>query len=107
MLTASQVEIVAFVTDGGIICRDCATQRFGELGVAAIEEGLAEFLPSDVSPLIRYELDTYIGELASEHADEAVARAEAEGGDYDAEWQAAYDEYPDEYPCDNCGQGIS
>lgn len=102
MLTASQVEIVAFVTDGGIICRDCATQRFGELGVAAIEEGLAEFLPSDVSPLIRYELDTYIGELADEHADEVA--------DYDEDseaWQEAYDAYPDWYPCDNCGRDIS
>lgn len=114
MLTASQVETVAFITDGGIICRDCAIRRFGEMGVAAMEEGIAEFLPQDVSPLIRYELDTLIGENASEYATETVGpwpssvlhMSQAEEALAD-EWQEAFDSYPDEYPCDNCGEGIS
>lgn len=105
MLTASQCEIVAFVTDGGIICRDCATARYGEMGVAAIEEGLAEFLPRDVSPLIRYELDTYIGELASEHASEYCDEHGVEPGEYDRVWDREYDNYLTEYPCDGCGEG--
>ncbi len=100
MLTAHQCEIVAFVTDGGIICRDCAVSRFGEMGVAALEEGLAEFLPQDVSPLIRYEVDTYAGELASEHADEVVSY------DDDPErWNAEYDGYPG-VTCDDCCEVI-
>lgn len=121
MLTATQCEIVAFVTDGGIICRGCATARFGELGVAAIEEGIAEFLPRDVSPLIRYELDTIVGEDASDWVSqegevwqtidgEWAARMNGETyGPFDAEWQAEQallDAMPDEYPCDHCGGGI-
>lgn len=122
MLTATQVETVAFVTDGGIICRDCAESRFGELGVAAIEEGIAEFLPRDVSPLIRYELDNIIGEDAHEWiAQEGEVWQNIDGdwysrtngethGPFDSEdeaEQALYDEYPDEYACDDCGGGIS
>lgn len=105
MLTASQCEIVAFVTDGGIICRDCAVRRYGEMGVAALEEGIAEFLPQDVSPLIRYELDTYVGELASEHADEYVLEHDIEPSEHDAVWEREYDSYPG-YPCDDCGSEI-
>lgn len=121
MLTATQVEIVAFVTDGGIICRDCAIERFGEMGVAAIEEGIAEFLPQDVSPLIRYELDNVISKDAHEWVSQEgevwqnidgdwFGRMNGETyGPFDAEWraeEALLDAQPDEYGCDNCGRGI-
>jgi hypothetical protein len=99
MLTASQCEIVAFVTDGGIICHDCAVSRFGEMGVAALEEGLAEFLPQDVSPLIRYELDSFQGEDLWERCREDT--------ETDEEAQELFDSRSDEgYPCDECGQEI-
>lgn len=102
MLTAYQCETVAFVTDGGIICRDCATAKFGEMGTAALEEGIAEFVPQDVSCLIRYELDTIIGEYAAERANEE--------GDWVADpdaWDARYEAAPDFYTCDSCGGEIS
>lgn len=102
MLTATQVETVALITDGGIICLDCGTRRFGEMGLAALLEGLAEFLPQDVSPLSRYELDNIIGVFADEHADEVVGPEALE-----AEWTKAYDEYPDFYSCDECGGEVS
>lgn len=98
MLTASQCVVVAFVSDGGIICRECATTKWGEMGVAAIEEGIAGFVPQDVSCLIEYELSEYVGELAAEYADEDNPEHLSDG------WQAAYDSYPSEYPCDDCGK---
>jgi hypothetical protein len=103
MLTSYQVETVAFVTDGGIICRDCAIRQYGEYGVAALEEGIAEFLPSDVSPLIRYELDTLLSEQANEYANEEVGGYD----DHEDDWNTAYDNAPDSYPCDECGGEIS
>lgn len=105
MLTATQVETVAFVTDGGIICRDCAESRFGELGVAAIEEGIAEFLPQDVSPLIRYELDNLVGELAWDYAAQDVDENDPEA---DRIIERKADEIADEgYACDDCGRAIT
>jgi hypothetical protein len=67
--------------------------------VEAILEGIAEFLPRDVSPLSRYELDSYWGEILWENLSEEYA---------DDELQAAFDARADEgYPCNNCGEEIS
>ena len=101
MLTASQCVVVAFVCDGGIICRDCATKKYGEMGIAAIEEGIAEFVPSDVSPMIEYELSSYVGEMASERADEEVGPWSPQNAE---EWNTAYESESDFYPCDSCGK---
>lgn len=119
MLTATQVEVVGFITDGGIICRDCATSRFGEMGVAAVEEGIAEFLPRDVSPICRFELDHIVGEDAAEHANEVVGtpwfpgydetEAEMEARvEHNRRWDEEYQRIADlGYACDDCGEGIS
>jgi len=64
MLTAYQCEVVAFVTDGGIICRDCA--------IARLDRGE---LDSEVSPLIRYSLDE----------EQSVMSEDWVNWDYDAE----------------------
>jgi hypothetical protein len=73
------------------------------MGVAAIEEGIAGFVPQDVSCLIEYELSSYVGEMASEHADEETG-GWGDTDDEHEEWQKAYDDYPSEYPCDDCGK---
>lgn len=52
MLTAFQVETVAFLTDGGFICSDCAHKAF--------EEDPAE--TADLRPVSRYEMDEYDSE---------------------------------------------
>ncbi len=102
MLTSHQCETVAIVSNGGIICLDCAKSEHGELAINALEEGLEEFVPQDVSALIRYSLDEYVSENAAERASEDI--------DYDVDpegWQKAFDEACDEYPCDSCGRDIS
>ena len=114
MLTAHQAETVAFVTDGGIICRDCAEKRFGEMGTAAIEEGFAEFVPSDVSPICRYELDSWAGEIAWENASEIVRNdddgdvtdAERDSKTEDERIEAVFASLPVEYFCDDCGGDV-
>jgi hypothetical protein len=99
MLTASQCEIVAFVTDEGIICRDCAIAHYGEMGVAAVEEGIAEFLPQDVYPLTRYELNSYWGEYLWEQCREDTEDDDAA--------QTLFDSRADEgFPCFECGKEI-
>ena len=89
MLTASQCEVVAAILHGEILCLPCAKSK--------AEQGLSHG-GGDLSLLIRYELDEYNGQLASEHADEEV-------GDYsdnpDA-WNEAFDNYPAEC-CGSCG----
>ena len=101
MLTASQCVVVAFLCDGGIICRDCATEKYGEMGIAAVEEGIAEFIPSDVSPMIEYELSSYVEEMASEHATEEVGERTQENW---KEWDKAFEDFPEYYSCDSCGK---
>jgi hypothetical protein len=68
MLTSSQCETVAFITDGEIICRDCALRNYGELRVNAAECGL-EAIAGDLSPLIRYSVDELSGERQYEYAE--------------------------------------
>jgi hypothetical protein len=70
MLTAYQCETIAFVTDGEILCRDCAIARFGEIRIVTSERGLNEY--GDLSPLIRYEIDSMSGEEQYERAEERL-----------------------------------
>ena len=97
MLTASQCEVVAAILHGEIICLSCAASETSALTIQKAEAGHAHG-GGDLSLLIRYELDEYNGQLASEHADEEV-------GDYsdnpDA-WHEAFDNYPAEC-CGSCG----
>lgn len=53
MLSAYGAQVVGFVTDGEIICRDCAVEVAGELAVAKMESGL-HAAGRDWTPLIRY-----------------------------------------------------
>jgi hypothetical protein len=110
MLTASQGETVALATDGSIICLDCARREFGEFGVEAIIEGIAEFLPQDVLPISRYELDDYWGEILWERAEEDVDdRLDGRFPEFrDRLVQREFDRRSDEgYPCDGCRGEIS
>ena len=97
MLTASQCEVVAAILHGEILCLPCAKSETSALTIEKAEQGLSHG-GGDLSLLIRYELDEYNGERASEHADE-------EAGDYsdnpDA-WNEAFDNYPGEH-CGSCG----
>jgi hypothetical protein len=70
MLTASQCEIVAYATDGEIVCRDCAIRDYGELSASKADEGLVNAY--DLSPLIRYSIDEYNGERVYEEANERI-----------------------------------
>ncbi len=70
MLTGYQCEVVAFQTDGALICPECATKRYGEARVAATERGLGY---GDISPLIRYSLDEWEGERVYELARERLS----------------------------------
>jgi uncharacterized Zn finger protein (UPF0148 family) len=101
MLTVSQCETVAFTHNGEIICPECARKVAGSaIAFAAAEEGYHN--GTDLSPLIRYSLDEYISENASELADEKYDYSE------DPEkWQEAFDSYPDFVPCDSCGRELS
>lgn len=108
MLTSAQVQPVAYMLpDGGeFLCRQCTLEAIGfdEDGeytddVAKAEMGLEN--ASDVRVVIQYELDEYIGQNASEYADQEVKWHE----DQDA-WQAAFDEYPDTEPCGSCGKDL-
>lgn len=67
MLTGYQCEIVAFIGDGEIICRDCAHRALDEGQFARSERGLGE-----LSPLIRYSIDELNGERAYEAAEERL-----------------------------------
>lgn len=99
MLTASQCEVVAATFHGEILCLDCAKRATSALTVEKAEAGLSHGF-SDLSLLIRYELDEYNGERASEYADEV--------GSYDDDpdaWDEAFDNYPPE-SCGNCGREI-
>lgn len=99
MLTASQCEVVAATLDGEILCLDCAKAATSTLTVEKALAGLSHGY--DLGLLIRYELDSYNGERASEYADEEV-------GDYSDDpeaWDAAFDGYPAEH-CGACGQEI-
>jgi hypothetical protein len=63
MLTAFQVERVAYLTDGGVICRGCAISRFeSEAGVefdepATWEQDDLAFEGIDLTPLSRFSVD--------------------------------------------------
>lgn len=57
MLSAYSATVVAYVTDGEIICRECALDRYGELEVNMVDTGIDDSL-SELSPLCRYDLDS-------------------------------------------------
>lgn len=101
MLTAFQCEIVAYAFNGAIICHECAVKRTSSVTVEKADAGLSHGF-SDLSPLIRYELDEYIGQNASDYADEEF--------DWDTEpdeWQKTFDSYPEWIECEGCGAEIS
>lgn len=73
MLTASQCEIVAYVTDGEIVCRDCLVARYSTVFVERLDAGIGGST-HDISPLIRYEVDNLSSERIWEAAEERVDR---------------------------------
>lgn len=117
MITAHQAEVIAFITDGDIICLDCAKLAYGEDSVALAEEGL--YSEADISPLIRYSLDEYVGESNWEYARERVgefldrhpAIAESpllDDGPGELIDRVFTRRYADlGYPCGNCGEEIT
>ena len=110
MLTAYQVETVAYVGDGSIVCRECAISRYGTVAITSLDQGLDEFAPPDVSPLIRYELEEYLSEtsweLAAERVDDRLNGRWPELRDelVQREWDSHSN---DGYPCDDCGVEIT
>lgn len=102
MLTGYQVETIAYMTDGAIICRTCAESDYSTLTLDKIDRGLPSVADDVISPLSRYSIDEYLSESASECADQDF--------DYDSDpvgWQSCYDLAAEYYPCDNCGADIS
>ncbi len=70
MLTGYQCEIVAYLGDGEIICRECAAQDYSELTLEKVDLGLTNV--SELRPLIRYNVDELNGERAYEDARERL-----------------------------------
>ena len=99
MLTAYQVETVAYVADGGFYHPDCAREKYSSLTVEKADAGLAN--GADLSPLIRYELDEYAGSSAWEYLaqelDEDDPTFEQRAADLADHWVT----------CDRCGKSIS
>jgi hypothetical protein len=56
MLTGHQCQVTAYTDNGALICRPCAVQRHGTLHIERVEAGLTS--GSDLSPLIRYTVDS-------------------------------------------------
>lgn len=66
MLTASQVETVAFTTEHGeILHYDCAGKAYSTI---AVEKADAGFTDTGLRPLSRFELDEWVGEDTYESA---------------------------------------
>ena len=98
MLSYYQVEIVAYQTDGAIICPDCARGRYGELTLAKADAGMTTSYVVD--PLSRYSMDTLIGDISADWASQ-------EHEDGTPEWDAAYEAMCEAgYPCDGCYESI-
>ena len=100
MLTAHQCETVAYALNGEIICRDCAIKSTSTISVDKADEGFTTAY--DLSAWIRFTLDEYLSEEASEWADQDFDYTEDPEG-----WQAAFDAAPDYIECGSCGTEIS
>lgn len=100
MLSGYQCVVIAYISDGGIICEECALRDNSTVALAQCERGLSN--STGLDPLIRYSLDEIIGENASEYAD-----SECDYSEDPTRWQEIYDSASDSYPCDSCGKDIS
>lgn len=89
MLTAHQATTVAYITEGGILCPECASAEHG-LVLSLADERFRDY-PEGVSPLCRYNLD----EMQSERAYD----------DPDNYPEDNYEVWPRE-ACDGCGQEL-
>lgn len=70
MLSGYQCEVIAYVTDGDIICRECAAEDYSELTLDKLEQGLTCVATGHLSPLIRYQVDEL--DRSYEYAEERV-----------------------------------
>ena len=75
MLSAHGAEVIAYVGDGYIICRDCAIKRTSTLTIDKVDAGLSNG-SGGLSPLIRYTIQTENGERIWEEAEERVREFE-------------------------------
>lgn len=103
MLTGYQCEVVAFVSDGGFICYDCAHKSLDRGMLERSELGLGS-----ISPVIRYSLDEYNAEVVYEAARENLE----ERGIDPSDWKALDDEVEklgDQFKevCGECGEVIA
>lgn len=79
MLTASQVEVVAYLTDGGFLHAECARETLGDGAVEIAREGIERWNdPEPLRPVIRYELDEADGERAYQDFDIVTYRERTE-----------------------------
>ncbi len=115
MLTAAQCRTVAFLTDGGVICTDCARSSYGEHTIDRLVEGLDAGLGDELRPLIEYELSEWQGEQAwnsaTLHESEDGTFLESDDGleffeSYGEAEEALYELYGRIY-CDDCTEELS
>jgi hypothetical protein len=102
MLDARQAETIAYIGDGEIICRQCAIDNWGALTISKLDEGLWSRADGELSPLSRYDVDTYNSERAGFPNDYGYEIAVADdmthsvfnesgeliAGPFDCEWAA-------------------
>ena len=101
MFTYYQAETIAYMTEGAIICKDCAVKRYTTVGVAKIDAGI--YHNPDISPLCRMSIEENSNVWKGECANEEVGQWSTDNA---AEWDEAYDSYPDTM-CDDCMREIS
>lgn len=68
MLTASQVETVAYIGDGAAFHRECAIREYSTVRIERVDMGL----DTGLRPLSRYELDEWQGQEAYDTADDRL-----------------------------------
>jgi hypothetical protein len=110
MLTASQCEVIAFVTNGEILCRDCAKAKFGEIRIVSCEEGLNRY--GDLTPLSRYEVEEFDRQRIYDAAQEQYENERPKGTTQAEEWreierlvEALEDAYTER--CGACGEVLA
>lgn len=97
MLTAHQCEIIAYIGDGEIICRECAVAQESTVTIEKLDAGLSAC--TSLQPLIRYEVDEYNSERAHEYVEYELGLTWSD--DPDA-YDKAFEDYPKEC-CGSCG----
>ena len=104
MLSGYQCEIIAYIGDGEIICRDCAAKDYSELTLDKLDAGISCVASGHISPLIRYSVDeldrSY--EYAEERWDEFQRDHPALYEALDVPDWRVIDRRAEKHPCPEC-----